>query len=100
VQVRVLHEARWGCGYRVVGGAYLVGEVAALGILLTCVEVDPPIPVDTDAIPFSRGVYLIDFDAVFQERDQRLWLAGTSRESLAQRDHRRWRCCIPIPMYT
>jgi len=79
-----------GCGYRIVGGAYLVGEVAALGTLPTCVEVDPPIPVDTDAIPFSRGIYLIDFDAIFQEQDQRLWLVGTSRESLAQRDHRRW----------
>ena len=89
-EIRVLHEKPRGCGHRKAGGGYLTGEPKTLGTLPLCVTVDPPIPVDCDVIPFSRGVYMADLDAILTEEDQRLWLSGTSKASLKERDHRKW----------
>lgn len=88
--MRTVHEGKRGCGYRKDGGAYLMGELSFLGTLPACVEIDPPIPLDTEVIPFTRGVYLVEFDNIFTETDQRLWLAGSSRESLRERTDREW----------
>ena len=88
--MRILTETPRGCGHRKDGGAYLVGDMSVLGNLPSCVLVDPPIPIDTGIIPHSRGVYLVNFDAVLTESDQRLWLAGTSAESLRKRDDAAW----------
>lgn len=88
--MRTLIEAPRGCGYRKDGGCYLVGETGPDGNLPSVVEIDPPIPLDTDVIPFTRGVYTVNFDAVLTESDQRLWLVDTSKESLRQRDAAAW----------
>ena len=89
-EMRTLHETARGCGFRKDGALYLTGEPAEMGTLPTCVVIDPPIPVDCDVIPFSRGVYVVNLDAVLTESDQRLWLAGSSKDSLKERDHRAW----------
>jgi len=87
--VKILHESKRGCGFRKAGGAYLTGEIGEMGTLPTCVLIDPPIPVDCDVIPFSRGVYKVNLDAVLTE-ETRMWLAGSSKDSLKERDHRSW----------
>lgn len=84
--MRTLYEGPRGCGYRQDGGTYLTGEIGSMGDLSSCVLVDPPIPVDTKIIPFSRGIYTIDLNAVFTTIDQRQWLIETSSESLRKRD--------------
>lgn len=88
--MRVLTERPRGCGHRKDGGCYLMGETGVMGNLPACVEVDPPIPVDEEIIPFTRGVYLVNFDAVLTEEDQRTWLVDSSAESLRQRDDHAW----------
>ena len=88
--MRTLIETPRGCGHRKDGGTYLMGEIGILGNLPACVEVDPPIPIDEEVIPFTRGVYLVNFDAVFTEEDQRAWLVDSSAESLRRRDDHAW----------
>ena len=67
-----------------------MGDLSVMGTLPACVEIDPPIPVDLSIIPHTRGVYLVDFDLVLTESDQRLWLVDSSAESLRHRDGRAW----------
>lgn len=88
--MRSVHVSKRGCGWPVDGGAYLTGEIGLLGTLPACVEIDPPIPLDMGAIPFTRGIYVVDFDLIFTEPDQRMWLTGTSAESLHRRDVETW----------
>ena len=90
MEIRTVHEAPRGCGYRKEGGSYLTGEPGLLGTLPACVPVDPPIPVDQAVIPFTRGVYLVDLDAILIEDDQCLWLVDSSAESLRKRDDLEW----------
>lgn len=87
--IKVSHEQARGCGFRKAGGTYLTGEIGEMGTLPTCVLIDPPIPVDCNIIPFSRGVYLVNLDAVLTE-EPRQWLVGSSKNSLKERDHRSW----------
>lgn len=88
--MRILHETPRGCGYRKDGGAYLTGEPGTQGSLPTCVEIDPPIAINEEVLPHTRGLYMIDLDSVLTEEDQRLWLIDTSRESLRTRDRLAW----------
>jgi hypothetical protein len=64
--------------------------MSVLGTLPSVVEIDPPIPVNSDIIPHSRGVYIVNFDAVLTEDDQRKWLIESSADSLRRRDEAAW----------
>ena len=88
--MRTIHERSRGCGHRAAGGCYLCGEPSVMGTLPTVVVVDPPIPVDVLTIPWTRGIYIVDFDRVFDSDDQRTWLAGSSQASLLNRDRGAW----------
>ena len=62
--IRTIREARRGCGHRKAGGGYLSGELGEFGTLPAVVEIDPPIPIDQEITPFSRGtLYILDLDA-------------------------------------
>ena len=89
-EYRVIEEAPRGCGYRKDGGAYLMGEIDVLGALPACVLVDPPVPVDSEIIPHTRGVYLVNFDAVILGDPCDEWLVGTSKASLRDRERKAW----------
>ena len=88
--MRTLIETPRGCGYRKDGGCYLTADISSLGSLPTCVTIEPPTPLDTDVIKFTRGIYIVNFDAVMTESDQRLWLIESSKESLRARDAKSW----------
>ena len=85
METRIIEEEPRGCGHRVEGGTYLMGEIGIMGNLPSCVLIDPPIPIDQGVFPFSRGVYIVNFQAVLTESDQRLW-----SESYIQRDGLAW----------
>jgi hypothetical protein len=89
-EYRVIEEGPRGCGYRKDGGAYLVGELDVLGALPPCVLVDPPVPVDSEIIPHTRGVYLVAFDAVVLGEPCDEWLIGSSKASLRDRERKAW----------
>lgn len=89
-EYRVIEEGPRGCGYRKDGGAYLMGELDVLGALPACVLVDPPVPVDSEIIPHTRGVYLVNFDPVVLGEPCTEWLAGSSRVSLRDRERKAW----------
>lgn len=87
---RVIEEEPRGCGYRKDGGAYLVGELDVLGALPSCVLVDPPVPVNSEIIPHTRGVYLVNFDPVVLGEPCENWLVGSSKASLRERERKAW----------
>ena len=85
METRIIEEEPRGCGHRVEGGTYLMGEIGIMGDLPSCVLIDPPLPINSEVFPHSRGVYIVNFQAVLTEEDQHLW-----SDSHIERDGRKW----------
>lgn len=89
--VRVIHEKKRGCGYRLEGGLYVVGEGSPNGVLPPWVSIEPPIPYDGQHF---RGFVYVDGDRLLGRETQDLWLIGASLDGKLRQN---WLTLLGMP---